>query len=157
LLKKEKEKKKMTYNNMEEKQVSVNVIATYENQEQEWFDTSITIKPINKTIDQQLSVEKKVLKSVIKCLEQNTDDLVKLSLAYTLDDLKSDEDVKENGFGFINRTNSKYYFQPDQRGEFIQMLCEELDIASKTSSYKDWAEKNNVQDIDVSKNFKTAI
>ncbi len=147
----------MTYNNMEEKQVSVNVIATYENQEQEWFDTSITIKPINKTIDQQLSVEKKVLKSVIKCLEQNTDDLVKLSLAYTLDDLKSDEDVKENGFGFINRTNSKYYFQPDQRGEFIQMLCEELDIASKTSSYKDWAEKNNVQDIDVSKNFKTAI
>ena len=137
----------MTYNNLKERKVSVNVIATYENQEQEWFDTTIDIKPINKTIDQQLSVEKKVLKSVIRCLEQDTDDLVKLSLAYTLDDLKSDEDVIENGFGFINRTNSKYYFQPDQRGEFIQMLCEEMNIANKTLSYKDWAEKNNVKSV----------
>ena len=45
-------------------------------------------------------------------------------------------DVIENGFGFINRTNSKYYFQPDQRGEFIQMICEEMNIANKTQSYK---------------------
>ena len=143
----------MTYNNLKERKVSVNVIATYENQEQEWFDTTIDIKPINKTIDQQLSVEKKVLKSVIRCLEQDTDDLVKLSLAYTLDDLKSDEDVIENGFGFINRTNSKYYFQPDQRGEFIQMICEEMNIANKTQSYKDWSEKNNVQNVSKTENL----
>ena len=142
---------------IKERKVSVNVIATYENQEQEWFDTTIDIKPINKTIDQQLSVERKVLKSVIKLLEQNTDDLVKLSLAYTLDDLKSDEDVKENGFGFINRTNSKYYFQPDQRDELVQLICEELDIATKTLSYKDWAEKNNVKDIPVAQNLQTAV
>ena len=90
-------------------------------------------------------------------LEQNTDDLVKLSLAYTLDDLKSDEDVKENGFGFINRTNSKYYFQPDQRDELVQLICEELDIATKTLSYKDWAEKNNVKDIPVAQNLQTAV
>ena len=63
---------------IKERKVSVNVIATYENQEQEWFDTTIDIKPINKTIDQQLSVERKVLKQVSKLLEQNTDDLVKL-------------------------------------------------------------------------------
>ena len=143
----------MTYNNLKERKVSVNVIATYENQEQEWFDTTIDIKPINKTIDQQLSVERKVLKSVIRCLEQDTDDLVKLSLAYTLDDLKSDEDVIENGFGFINRTNSKYYFQPDQRGEFIQMICEEMNIANKTQSYKDWSEKNNVQNVSKTENL----
>jgi len=143
----------MTYNNLKERKVSVNVIATYENQEQEWFDTTIDIKPINKTIDQQLSVEKKVLKSVIRCLEQDTDDLVKLSLAYTLDDLKSDEDVIENGFGFINRTNSKYYFQPDQRGEFVQMICEEMNIANKTQSYKDWSEKNNVQNVSKTENL----
>ncbi len=142
---------------IKERKVSVNVIATYENQEQEWFDTTIDIKPINKTIDQQLSVERKVLKQVIKLLEQNTDDLVKLSLAYTLDDLKSDEDVKENGFGFINRTNSKYYFQPDQRDELVQLICEELDIATKTLSYKDWAEKNNVKDIPVAQNLQTAV
>jgi len=155
LLKKEKEK--MRNDMIKERKVSVNVIATYENQEQEWFDTTIDIKPINKTIDQQLSVERKVLKSVIKLLEQNTDDLVKLSLAYTLDDLKSDEDVKENGFGFINRTNSKYYFQPDQRDELVQLICEELDIATKTLSYKDWAEKNNVKDIPVAQNLQTAV
>jgi len=143
----------MTYNNLKERKVSVNVIATYENQEQEWFDTTIDIKPINKTIDQQLSVERKVLKSVIRCLEQDTDDLVKLSLAYTLDDLKSDEDVIENGFGFINRTNSKYYFQPDQRGEFVQMICEEMNIANKTQSYKDWSEKNNVQNVSKTENL----
>ena len=142
---------------IKERKVGVNVIATYENQEQEWFDTTIDIKPINKTIDQQLSVERKVLKQVIKLLEQNTDDLVKLSLAYTLDDLKSDEDVKENGFGFINRTNSKYYFQPDQRDELVQLICEELDIATKTLSYKDWAEKNNVKDIPVAQNLQTAV
>lgn len=142
---------------IKERKVSVNVIATYENQEQEWFDTTIDIKPINKTIDQQLSVERKVLKQVIKLLEQNTDDLVKLSLAYTLDDLKSDEDVKENGFGFINRTNSKYYFQPDQRDELVQLICEELNIATKTLSYKDWAEKNNVKDIPVAQNLQTAV
>ena len=142
---------------IKERKVSVNVIATYENQEQEWFDTTIDIKPINKTIDQQLSVERKVLKQVIKLLEQNTDDLVKLSLAYTLDDLKSDEEVKENGFGFINRTNSKYYFQPDQRDELVQLICEELDIATKTLSYKDWAEKNNVKDIPVAQNLQTAV
>tara|TARA_B100000900_G_C20453276_1_gene664090 strand:+ start:77 stop:544 length:468 start_codon:yes stop_codon:yes gene_type:complete len=155
LLKKEKEK--MRNDMIKERKVSVNVIATYENQEQEWFDTTIDIKPINKTIDQQLSVERKVLKQVIKLLEQNTDDLVKLSLAYTLDDLKSDEDVKENGFGFINRTNSKYYFQPDQRDELVQLICEELDIATKTLSYKDWAEKNNVKDIPVAQNLQTAV
>ncbi len=134
-------------NNIKERQVSVNVIATYENQEQEWFDTSIVIKPINKTIEQQLSVEKKVLKQVIACLENDKSELVKLSLAYTLDGMKSDKDLIENGFGFITRTNSKYYFQPDQRGEFVQMLCEELNIADKTLSYKDWAEKNNVKSV----------
>ena len=64
---------------------------------------------------------------------------------------------KENGFGFINRTNSKYYFQPDQRDELVQLICEELDIATKTLSYKDWAEKNNVKDIPVAQNPQTAV
>ena len=63
--------------------------------------------------------------------------LVKFSLAYQFLDPEVADNYKERGFGFIHRTNSKYYFQPDQRDELEETLVQHYGIAKKTKSFKD--------------------
>lgn len=120
-----------------ERNIKLNVIASYDEYPQEVFDVVLDIQPINRTKDKQVSVEKKILQQVINCLSLDyTDHLFKISLCYSLPDFNNEEEMIENGFGFIGRTNSKYLFRPDERSELEQLLCEEMNIASKTKSLR---------------------
>ena len=47
-------------------------------------------------------------------------------------------DTIELGYGFVSRTHSKYYFQPNQRDLLEQAVCEETGVASKTQPYENW-------------------
>ena len=47
------------------------------------------------------------------------------------DRLEVDKDLDELGYGFINRTQSKYYFQPDQRDVFETDIMSSFNSSSK--------------------------
>jgi len=63
--------------------------------------------------------------------------LVKLSLCYMFEGILDEDDGYKNlGFNFIHRTNSKYYFQPDQRDDLEECLCEVHNIAGRTEAFR---------------------
>jgi hypothetical protein len=53
------------------------------------------------------------------------------------DRLEIDRKLDELGFGFIMRTHSKYYFQPDQRDAFETDIMETFKTSKKVRSFKD--------------------
>ena len=110
--------------------VSINVIATYQDSPQEILDCFVQIQPENQTVSNQLSVEMSVLSQVVKELRGNNDYLQKISLCYELPELGSYDEIVENGLGFIFRTQSKYWFCPDQADFFEQEVIKNLGISS---------------------------
>ena len=48
-----------------------------------------------------------------------------------------DREIDELGYGFIMRTNSKYYFQPDQRDAFETDIMETFKTSKKVRSFED--------------------
>jgi len=48
-----------------------------------------------------------------------------------------DRELDELGYGFIMRTNSKYYFQPDQRDAFETDIMETFKTSKKVRSFED--------------------
>ena len=48
-----------------------------------------------------------------------------------------DSELDELGYGFIMRTNSKYYFQPDQRDAFETDIMETFKTSKKVRSFED--------------------
>tara|TARA_R110001592_G_scaffold164243_1_gene398294 strand:- start:744 stop:1199 length:456 start_codon:yes stop_codon:yes gene_type:complete len=115
------------------KMVNVDCIITFQGKEQEFLNFDRYIQPINKSVNNQLIVEESILTSVIAKIEGSTDDLIKISLCLSNPELGgSDEEITSMGFGFLCRTNGKYYFQPDQRDELEERLVRTLGISSKT-------------------------
>ena len=53
------------------------------------------------------------------------------------DILEIDRELDELGYGFIMRTNSKYYFQPDQRDAFETDIMETFKTSKKVRSFED--------------------
>ena len=53
------------------------------------------------------------------------------------DRLEMDRELDELGYGFIMRTNSKYYFQPDQRDAFETDIMETFKTSKKVRSFED--------------------
>ena len=53
------------------------------------------------------------------------------------DRLEIDRKLDELGYGFIMRTNSKYYFQPDQRDAFETDIMETFKTSKKVRSFED--------------------
>mgnify|MGYP000229895686 FL=1 len=53
------------------------------------------------------------------------------------DRLEMDRELDELGFDFIMRTNSKYYFQPDQRDAFETDIMETFKTSKKVRSFED--------------------
>ena len=53
------------------------------------------------------------------------------------DRLEIDRELDELGYGFIMRTNSKYYFQPDQRDAFETDIMETFKSSKKVRSFED--------------------
>ena len=53
------------------------------------------------------------------------------------DRLEINKELDELGYGFIMRTNSKYYFQPDQRDAFETDIMETFKTSKKVRSFED--------------------
>ena len=53
------------------------------------------------------------------------------------DRLEIEKEMDELGYGFITRTNSKYYFQPDQRDLFETHIMETFNTSSKVRNFSD--------------------
>ncbi len=51
--------------------------------------------------------------------------------------LEVEKELDELGYGFIHRTNSKYYFQPDQRDAFETDIMETFKTSKKVRSFED--------------------
>ena len=66
--------------------------------------------------------------------ESGLDYLVKIDLAYTIPD-KFKGFKTNKAFDFMSRSNSKYYFQPDQRDDVVADIVKLLGVASKTQPH----------------------
>ena len=54
--------------------------------------------------------------------------------------LEVEKELDELGYGFIHRTNSKYYFQPDQRDAFETDIMETFKSSRKVRNFFDQLE-----------------
>ncbi len=109
--------------------VGVNVIVTYLTDPQEFFDCGVLIKPINDSINEQYSVEKDILIQIINHINGDKEQLVKLSMCFYTP-FKNREELIKSGYGFILRTNSKYYFLPSERDNFEDEIVNSLNICN---------------------------
>ena len=118
---------------------------------------SIPMIPNKFKINGIYSPEKHVLGQVINDIQPETvkPHLLKISLYYNTmgevlpsvyenrdvknpnDLLEIEKEMDELGYGFITRTNSKYYFQPDQRDAFETDIMETFKTSKKVRSYED--------------------
>ena len=147
------------------REVSVNVILTFEHDvpedirnimveycggSQQMYDLDILVlKPKFRSSKVQngwsfcgeYSPEKHVIGQVLNDLspEELKPYLLKISMCYTLPENKSKKDCVwwENEFDFIGRTNSKYYFQPDQRDMFEDDIVQTFGISEKVRPYSE--------------------
>ena len=142
----------------------VNVIASFDNNAfheprtprgyQVFFDTEVTFSPQNKTYNSQLKTEYHILKQVITTLSNfitNEEEMSYLSVI-SLHYYDVTNEMFEDNCGFILRSSSKYYFQPDQRDLLEETVCKEMGISNKTENYKDYVERiesiqNKIQDL----------
>jgi len=142
------------------REVSVNVILTFEHDvpedirnimveycggNQQMYDLDVLVmsqkfRELKKvqnewSICEKYSPEKHVIGQVLNDLspEELKPYLLKISMCYTLPENKSKKDCVwwEDEFDFIGRTNSKYYFQPDQRDMFEDDIVQTFGISEK--------------------------
>ena len=142
------------------REVSVNVILTFEYDvpedirnimveycggSQQMYDLDILVlKPKFRSSKVQngwsfcgeYSPEKHVIGQVLNDLnpEELKPYLWKISLCYTLPENKS---KKDDEFSFIGRTNSKYYFQPDQRDMFEDDIVQTFGISEEVRPFSE--------------------
>ena len=62
-----------------------------------------------------------------------------------------DRELDELGYGFIMRTNSKYYFQPDQRDAFETDIMETFKTSKKVRSFED-SVSESLSEIEIASN-----
>ena len=107
---------------------------------QRTLNFEVFFTPINRTQNNQLRVERKILNQVIENyidtigVRHELDYLSMISIHYF--DI-SDEQFEEN-CGFIMRSKSKYFFQPDQRDLLEDIICKDWDISSETETYDNY-------------------
>lgn len=97
--------------------VDVNVIATYQESPQEMFDCVVRVQPINSSVDDQISLEISILEQIIPQLGFDVSSLWKLSICLLLPDFGDSKKQQDTGYGFLARTNGKYFFFADQLDE----------------------------------------
>ena len=129
--------------------LTASVVVTYDDIQQEFFnDIPLEVKPVCRDKNKNLTTELDILKQVIHQItialtgdlldgknvdiEERLSTICKISIAYNFAD---DVDIYDAGFDFITRTNSMYYFQPDQRDMLEQMVTEATGIASRTRTH----------------------
>ena len=130
--------------------INAGVIVTYDDIEQEFFNNiTLEVQPVSLDGNKNLTTEFDILKQVINHIkgelyndnlhgrqwdmEERLDTICKISISYY--GLTDAKDIHDKGLDFVNRTDSKYYFQPDQGDMLEQMVKEATGIASKTRPY----------------------
>ena len=121
-----------------------------------WIPQTMKIQPKD-VFGGIYSPEKHILGQVINYISplNRIPQLCKISLAYLnigeicpsvyenrdpeneKDRLEMDRELDELGFDFIMRTNSKYYFQPDQRDAFETDIMETFKTSKEVRSFED--------------------
>ena len=129
--------------------ILINVITTYEHEEQEIFDVMVNDIYPNQVCS--MITEKNILGSIITSLKEgsyrNLDYLLKISLGYMeyyvdgeLQSFKDSDSREEflksnNLLETIRRCNSKYYFQPNQRDIVSRIVADSFDVSKLTSEH----------------------
>jgi len=132
----------------------VNVITTYEKEEQERFD--VEIKDIYPSSACSMNTELEVLTKVLEDMKinsnRNLQHLAKISMCYMTDTITIDDEKFHTEFNtplckeeflqdiklleVIKRCESKYYFQPNQRDIVVNaVLNEKTDVACLTKEH----------------------
>ena len=139
-------------NKIEPLNFTINVATTYEFEQQEMYD--LEIKDIYPSKTCSMTTELDVLSQVVDDMkrhsENDLDYLVKISLCYLTDAISIDGQLQDSGdtledseqllekldlFEAITRSNSNYYFQPNQRKFVENSLVDKFDIAKLTSEF----------------------
>ena len=114
--------------------IVTNVIVTYQDKEQEFFDQTTHI-------DEQTSeygLEKQLVTDIANNVSHKNE-LVKLSLCVYGESNTKEVYDSEKLSSILNNRNGKYYFQPDQRCEVVNQICKEYpEIAKDTLSHTEW-------------------
>lgn len=100
---------------------TANVILTFDSQPQEFYDAEIEVEYDEIGVEFEVSV----VSAILSLSERDLSDLVKISLSYYAD-------VADEPLNFLIRNSAKYYFQPNQRGDYEQAIVDALGIALKT-------------------------
>jgi len=132
-IKKEKMSKKKETIKYDTFELTTNVIVTYQDKEQEFYDSIMHID-VNCS---EYGLEKALVTNIAKYV-MYPNELVKLSLCVYGEN--NSKEVRSNKAltNVLKNNNGKYYFQPDQRDDLIEQICKEYPyIAKDTLSYKD--------------------
>lgn len=118
--------------------IPAEAILTFETGPQAIFQTEAYVALIPFSYDQLVDVEIDVVSQILqKCEDERKDELVKVSLCYTLEPQRSVDPTLfyRNIFDFLIRGKAKYYFQPNQRDEIETRIMQVAGVASKTKNF----------------------
>lgn len=125
-----KKKETIKYGTFE---LTTNVIVTYQDKEQDFYDSVMHID-VNCS---EYGLEKALVTNIARNV-MYPNELVKLSLCVYGENNSKEVRSNKAVTNVLNKENGKYYFQPDQRSELIEQICKEYPyIAKDTPSYKD--------------------
>ena len=113
--------------------VGVDVILTFENSPQRFYQTEVIVDVANTDFD---ATEIDVVAQILDDASCDMSDLVKISLCYepvSIAEPSRDRRMDEL-LEHLNRFSAKYYFQPDQRDPHEQAIVDALGVASRTTS-----------------------
>jgi ribosomal protein L17 len=118
-----------------EKSISVNVIFTYDNKDQDMIDIYMSESGFAYHLKNEVALVKWVInKSFWRDIEQ-ADDLVKISMCVSNHNMSEKEFLKFKGVQEFLSRGGKYFFQPNQRGKVENAIIEGTNIASQTKPF----------------------
>ena len=118
-----------------EKSISVNVIFTYDNKDQDMIDIYMSESGFAYHLKNEVALVKWVInKSFWRDIEQ-ADDLLKISMCIKPENISDKEFLKFKGVQEFLSRGGKYFFQPNQRGKVENAIIEGTNIASQTKPF----------------------
>lgn len=117
-------------------QISANVILTFEEGGQEFYDATAQYPNVPLDLGQKADVEADILEQILEASEEKIrfNQLVKISLCYRTS--VDDDHNKRALVAFLVRNGAKFYFQPNQRGPVEEELMQRiLGLAVDTKSF----------------------
>jgi hypothetical protein len=123
---------------------SANVILTFESEPQAIYNTNLTyILPTGDSQSEKEYFEVDVVRQLLHGLRdigesRDMSRLVKISVCYDFpfeNGVKLSDEETDKELAYLLRNNAKYYFQPNQRDDYEELIAEALGVASNTQNY----------------------